>query len=219
MNHNVTAKALRVLACLLIFGFLAISAAAQTVEKEELGKNELTVWSGFSPDSNTEFGSGRIKNARLGIAAVRYARRFDNGRIVNLKYAFDAIPAAVLRYPDVNLVQAAANAVQLRQARKAVYGYGISPLGLQINFRPHKRIQPFIEGTGGLLYFNKQIPQIVGTRFAYTANAGAGVEIRLKKKRAVSIGYKYFHISNGGRGIENPGFDNNLFYVGYTLSH
>ena len=39
----------------------------------------------------------------------------------------------------------------------------------------------------------------------------------LKEKRAVTVGYKYYHISNGDRGLQNPGFDNNVFYIGYTF--
>jgi hypothetical protein len=41
--------------------------------------------------------------------------------------------------------------------------------------------------------------------------------VKLHEKRAVSIGYKYYHISNGSRGQINPGFDNNVLYLGYTF--
>ncbi len=68
-----------------------------------------------------------------------------------------------------------------------------------------------------MLFFNKRTPNLVGTRFAFTADIGAGIEFRLKERRSVTVGYKYYHISNGDRGIENPGFDNNLFYIGYTF--
>jgi len=33
----------------------------------------------------------------------------------------------------------------------------------------------------------------------------------MRSGRGVTVGYKYHHISNAGRGINNPGFDNNLF--------
>ncbi|HMS42969.1 MAG TPA: acyloxyacyl hydrolase, partial [Pyrinomonadaceae bacterium] len=89
--------------------------------------------------------------------------------------------------------------------------------GLQVNFRPRNKYQPFVGVSGGLLYFNKTTPNFVGTRFNFTADVGGGLEIKLKKKRALTIGYKYYHISNGDRGIENPGFDHNIFYIGYTF--
>jgi hypothetical protein len=86
-----------------------------------------------------------------------------------------------------------------------------------MNFRPRKKYQPFIGASGGVLYLNKRTPNFTGTRFQWTADIGAGLEIKLKDKKAFTLGYKYYHISNGGRGISNPGFDNNLFYVGYTF--
>ena len=74
---------------------LAACAAAQT---NETGKNEFTVWGGFSPDSNTWLPAfGRTPDARFGIVAFRYSRRFNNNDSVNLKYTADAVPAAIRR--------------------------------------------------------------------------------------------------------------------------
>ena len=193
----------------------ALSAAAQT---DEEGKNELSVWGGFSPDSSTVItGTGRTEDARFGLVAVRYARRFNNNDKVNLKYTLDLVPAAFLSNPDFRIVQTGANTFRIDEFRRRSYAFGIIPVGLQINFRPRKKVQPFIEGTGGFLYFNKRIPGEVGTRFTFTADVGGGAEVRLKKGRAITVGYKYLHLSNGNRGIQNPGIDNNLIYIGYTF--
>ncbi len=194
---------------------LALAIAAQTTDE---GKNELSVWGGFSPDSSTVIrGTGRTADARFGILAVRYARRFNNNRKVNLKYTLDLVPAAILSNPDFRLVQTGVNSITVEQYRRRAYAFGIIPVGLQINFRPRKNIQPFVEGSGGFIYFDKRIPSEIGTHFTFTADVGAGAEFRLKKSRAVTVGYKYFHLSNGNRGIENPGIDNHLIYVGYIF--
>ena len=199
----------------LIVLFLALSAAAQT---DEAGKNELSVWGGFSPDSSTLItGTGRTKDARFGLLAVRYARRFNNNNKVNLKYTLDLVPAAILSNPDFRFVQTNANAFRIDKFRRTSYAFGIIPVGLQINFRPRKKVQPFIEGSGGFVYFNKRIPNELGTHFTFTADVGAGAEFLLKNARSVTVGYKYFHLSNGNRGVQNPGIDNNLIYVGYTF--
>jgi opacity protein-like surface antigen len=201
-------------ALLLIFSAGVVFAQ----DEYETGKNELTVWGGFSPDSSTQIrGTGRTPDARFGIVAFRYARRFNNNNTFNLKYTADVIPAAFLSYPDFEFTQVTPTSFRINNVRPTRYGFGASPLGIQANFRPRKRVQPFIEATGGLLYLNKRTPNIVGTRFQFTADVGGGVEFKLKDKRALTVGYKYFHISNGNRGIENPGFDNNLIYVGYTF--
>ncbi|NOT46176.1 MAG: outer membrane beta-barrel protein, partial [Acidobacteria bacterium] len=147
--------------------------------------------------------------------AFRYSRRFNNSDNFNLKYTADVVPAAFLNYPDVEVVPGPPPAARL--IRPTRYAFGTAPLGLQINFRPRKKLQPFIGASGGMLYFNQRTPNFVGTRFAFTADVGAGLELRLKDKKSFTVGYKYYHISNGDRGIENPGYDNNLFYIGYTF--
>lgn len=195
---------------------LVVLACGVCSQNEELGKNELTVWGGFSPDSNTFIKAlGRTEDARFGIVAFRYSRRFNNNDMVNLKYTADVVPAAFLNYPDIELTSTTPPTIQA--VRPTRYAFGVAPLGLQMNFRPRKNVQPFVGGSGGLLYFNQRTPNFFGTRFAYTADVGGGVEFRLKEKRSLTVGYKYYHISNGDRGVENPGFDNNLFYVGYTF--
>lgn len=198
--------------CLALF----VSAAAQG---DELGKNEFTAWGGFSPDSNTFITAfGRTEDARFGMVAFRYSRRFNNSNSFNLKYTADVVPAAFLNYPDVEIVAGPTGLpVAARSIRPTRYAFGAAPLGLQINFHPRKKLQPFVGASGGMLYFNKRTPNFVGTRFAFTADVGAGLEFRLKNKKSFTVGYKYYHISNGDRGIENPGYDNNLFYIGYTF--
>ncbi len=193
-----------------------IPMSAVCAQTDETGKNEFAVWGGFSPDSNTFIKAfGRTPDARFGIVAFRYSRRFNNSDSINLKYTADVVPAVFLNYPDFDVT--GTNPVIIQTVRPTRYAFGVAPLGLQMNFRPRKRVQPFLAASGGLLYFHKVTPNFTGTRFAYTADIGAGVEFKLKEKRAVTVGYKYYHVSNGDRGTENPGFDNNLFYIGYTF--
>lgn len=197
----------------VIFLALFVSAAAQS---DDLGKNEFTVWGGFSPDSNTFVKAfGRTEDARFGMVAFRYSRRFNNSDNFNLKYTADVVPAAFLNYPDIEIAPGPPPAARL--VRPTRYAFGAAPLGLQVNFRPRKKLQPFVGASGGMLYFNQRTPNFFGTRFAFTADVGAGLEFRLKNKKSFTVGYKYYHISNGDRGIDNPGYDNNLFYIGYTF--
>lgn len=197
----------------IVFAMCLISTVS--AQADEAGKNELSVWGGGSPDSTSFI--GKTQDARFGIVAVRYARRFNNNDTVNLRYTADFVPAAVLSFPFFQAVQTGANTFRIDSVRRRVYAYGITPLGLQANFRPRKKVQPFVGASGGFLHFRKSIPDFTGTRFNFTAEAGGGVDFRMRKNRAVTVGYKYYHISNGYRGVENPGFDNNLFYVGYRF--
>jgi opacity protein-like surface antigen len=201
---------------LLSAAFALMFFAYAAAQPSETGKNEFTVWGGFSPDSNTWLPAfGRTPDVRFGMVAFRYSRRFNNNDTVNLKYTADAVPAAFLNYPDFEIEPGTPPSIRVVRATR--YAFGAAPLGLQVNFRPQTNVQPFIGSSGGFLYFNERTPNFGGTRFAFTADVGAGVEIKLKEKRAVTVGYKYYHISNWDRGIVNPGYDNNLFYVGYTF--
>jgi hypothetical protein len=191
---------------------LTLAVLSQT---DEAGKNELSVWGGGSPDSTSWI--GKTQDARFGIVAARYARRFNNNDTINLRYTADFIPVSSLSYPFFQAVQTGANTFRVDRVRRRVYAYGIAPLGLQANFRPRKKVQPFAGASGGFLYFREQIPDFNGTQFNFTAEAGGGIDFQTRKGRAVTVGYKYYHISNGYRGVENPGFDNNLFYIGYRF--
>ncbi len=196
------------LAALLLIAAIAVGVYPQSSTKD---KNELSVWSGFSPASTASI-IGRTRSARYGTIAFRYARRFNTGNQVNLRYTADIVPLAIVNFPDVEI-----RPPSFRAVRETRYGFGMAPAGIQVNFRPRKKLQPFIAASGGMLYFNQRLPNYTGTRFNFTADIGGGIQYELNGGRSITFGYKYHHISNGNRGIDNPGIDNNLFYVGYTF--
>ena len=37
------------------------------------------------------------------------------------------------------------------------------------------------------------------------------------QRRAITLGYKFLHISNGFTSAVNPGVDNNVFYAGFSI--
>jgi len=193
------------LASAILLSFVAFAFG----QESKIPKNEISLWAGSSPDSTTAISAfGRMRDARFGIVSFRYSRRFNNGDIVNLKYIADVTPLAVIDFKVP---------FSPTETRTTAVGFGGAPLGIQANFRPYSKVQPFVGLSGGMLYFNKQVPGPLGTHFAFTANIDGGIEIKLRDHKAITLGYKYFHVSNGNRGIINPGIDNNTFYVGYTF--
>jgi len=176
-------------------------------------KNELSAWGGYSPDSTTSLRFlGRTPDAKFAIFALRYSRRLTETEDLKLRYTVDLIPVSALTYPDTEVTGGVR-----RDVRPTRYAWGVSPLGLQLSFTPHKKAQPFIDGTGGMLFYSRVTPNIVGTKLNFTFHFGGGIDIATDDKRGVTVGYKYFHISNANRGTSNPGFDNNVFYVGYRF--
>jgi hypothetical protein len=191
-------------------------AAAQGVFGAERAANEFGVWSGGSWDSPTLVGSA--EDARLGVLGLRYARVVARGDNLALKYTLDAVPYAVLSYPSaLPGPPPPPPGFAARTARRTITGAGLSPVGFQLNFRRRERLQPFAQASGGFLYFGEPVPLEGGAQVNFTADFGAGLQWKTSARRAWTFGYRHQHISNGYRAVTNPGFDANLFYVGYSI--
>ena len=184
-------------------------------QKNSDDRNEVSVWGGYSPDSTQAIKAfGRVSDARFGIVAFRYARRLKDGDSVKIRWTIDAIPAAFLSYPDSELSGTPPTFHAVRETR---YAWGFTPVGAQFSFRNHKKYQPFVDISAGMLVFRHVTPNFGGTKVNFTPNIGAGLEIERGGGKSITIGYKAFHISNANRGTSNPGFQNNLIYVGYKF--
>jgi hypothetical protein len=197
-------------------GFLSepeASAAAQRAGGSfglEKSVNELGFWGGGSLSAPTLI--GKTEGTRFGLLAFRYARVLARGDNLALKYTLDAVPLASLSFPVVE-----AEPGGFRRVRRTITGAGLSPVGFQLNFRRRERVQPFAQGSGGFLYFGERVPDERGAQFNFTADFGGGVQWKTGARRAWTIGYRYHHVSNGYRADFNPGFDSNLFYVGFSI--
>jgi len=97
--------------------------------------------------------------------------------------------------------------------RQRAYGSGISPVGFRASFLPDARVQPYLSGNGGFIYFDQRVLSPQGSQFMYTIDYGAGLTFFRKKRQSFSIGYRYQHLSNANISHHNPGTDANTFYV------
>ena len=175
------------------------------------GANEFGVWGGVSPFSSTLL--GQTEDVRLGVVGLRYSRRLAEGEAVAFKYTLDAVPFLLMSFPRFELSPGGV----VRRTRDTAYGAGLHPVGFQLNFRPRKRVQPFLGTSGGFIYFADPVPDARGKSFNFTFDVGGGVQLINPGGRALTFGYKYHHLSNAYRGLINPGFDSNLFYFGYSV--
>lgn len=223
---------------------LSVSASAQTVVSDDLknnsgsdktvapaqtggvayeGKNELSIQGGYAPDLKAVYGGGR--RSSFGFVSLRYSRHLIGSKSVALKYTFDVIPVAVINYDRRVVVQTAPGTFVTQNPNASVYGIGLTPVGFQLNFRRSKKIQPFLSANAGLIRFAKTIPDDrsavfpnrFGRQFNFTLAGGGGVEFATENGKSFTVGFKFHHISNASTGNINPGFDQNLFYVGYTF--
>lgn len=174
------------------------------------GLNEYGVWGGGSFDSPTVLGTA--EDRKFLILGFRYGRILGGSKRIAYEYTVDAVPVAVVFQPDF------ARAFN-RHPDHLIYGAGISPIGLKANFNRQGRVKPFVAGSAGFLYFNHPVPFDVplATKFNFIFEFGGGVQIFTRSRRAVTLGYRWHHISNAYRSDVNPGLDANVFYVGFSL--
>jgi hypothetical protein len=230
------ARAARAAGALVVLGLLVLSAPAAQAQAPAEAKgvgvfdssgaqsaggpyglekkvNEFGVWGGGSFSSPTLI--GQTEETRLAVVALRYARVLARGDSLSFKYTLDAVPVARLSFPAFE--QAAPPVPGLSERRKTITAAGLSPVGFQLNFRRRESVQPFLQTSGGFLYFGERIPDGRGAHFNFTGDFGGGVQWKTGPRRAWTFGYRYQHVSNGYRAQVNPGFDSNLFYVGFSI--
>lgn len=95
-------------------------------------------------------------------------------------------------------------------------GLAVSPLHLRWNFAPARSLRAFGEVSGGLLYTSRPVPART-TSFNFIDQAGFGLRFEHRARRAFLLGYRFQHISNGGRVRPNPGANFNLLYAGVAF--
>jgi Lipid A 3-O-deacylase (PagL) len=181
------------------------------------GDNEWGFWGGVAPKATTIFAGLRDDEAedrKFFIAALRYGRTLAANNTLALQYTFDAVPVAVATGTIVSRTTIAG--VTTFQ-RETAYGAGITPLGLQLDFANGSKIHPYVHINGGFLYFNKPVPIEDSGQFAFVGEAGGGVRIFTSERRAVNVGVRFHHISNGDRAGSNRGLNQFVIYAGFSI--
>ncbi|HET7112396.1 MAG TPA: acyloxyacyl hydrolase [Pyrinomonadaceae bacterium] len=183
----------------------------------ERGDNEFGFWGGFSPKATTIFEGLREDEAedrKFFLAAFRYGRTLAANNTLALQYTVDVVPVAVAT--GVITARTSVAGVDIFQ-RETAYGAGITPIGLQLDFANGSKVHPFAHVNGGFLYFNKEVPIEDSGHFAFVGEAGGGVRIFTSDKRAVSVGVRFHHISNGDRAGSNRGLNQFVVYAGFSI--
>lgn len=191
------------------------ASAHQPVPSQQLQKNE---WTAFTVNSLANAHViGKTSDRRLVLAGIRYDRLLAHNRFVHFSFTPELIPLAALFQPVFGGF-ALSRAFPPVTHRQVSYGLGASPLALELSILPRRKIQPYIGGAGGFLYFSRNVPSRFAAQFNFTMQASAGIKVRLNGESALSIAYIFHHISNGYAARENMGVDSQMISVGYTLA-
>lgn len=137
-----------------------------------------------------------------------------------LDYRIEVTPISVVRDNPLGFAVEAGRGI-LRWsgtgARTTTYGGGFSPLGLRWRLLPRSRVAPTLHVATGLLVFADPAPAGNAHRLNLTAEAGAGVRVRLGGPWSVDLGVAIHHLSNAGLGGVNPGLDTKAFYADFGV--
>ena len=206
----------------LVFAlFVSISVCAQDTDNPfqlKRGDNEFGFWGGVSPKATTIFGGlhdDEAEDRKFFIAALRYGRTLAANDSLALQYTLDVVPLAVATGTIVSRTTSPSGVDTFR--RETAYGAGFTPAGLQLDFANGSKVHPFAHVNGGFLYFNKSVPIEDAGRFAWVGEAGGGLRIFTSERRAVSVGVRFHHISNGDRQGSNRGLNQFVIYAGFSV--
>ena len=181
------------------------------------GDNEFGFWGGVSFKATTIFAGLRNDEAahrKFVVAAFRYGRTLAANNSVALQYTLDVIPLAVAT--GVIVSRTTVGSVTTFR-RETAYGAGLTPLALQLDFANGSKVHPFVHVNGGFLIFNKSVPIEDSGKFAFVGEAGTGVRIFTSDRRAVTLGVRFHHISNGNTSGSNRGLNQFIFYAGFSV--
>jgi hypothetical protein len=141
-------------------------------------RHDFQFFAGYSPVSATLIGT--TTDRRLFIAGFGYSYRCWVWPKVSVSYSGELMPAAVLLEPS-----------------HAVYGFAVTPLGFTADFGRRHKVYPFLQTNEGIIASSEPIPiNVIGaTGLNFLIDVGGGVRIKMGPRRAISLGYKFLHIS------------------------
>ena len=227
---------------ILVAALLCLPAAAQT--------NALDAASSHQP-----WEVGVIAQGGFGITDNRDGFKFiwagvHVGRVLtnnfgkgpfhgNFEYAGDIFPyfeAFTPVFPRVSLKYAPGTTNIIASAPYNVggtfHGASITPIILRWNFTSHRKLQPYAQAAGGLLYTTHKFPSYGNTDvlnytengpngetsvWNFTPQGGVGLHYFTKPNRSIDFGATGMHISSASLGDRNPGVNASVqFSVGYS---
>ena len=221
---------MRLIVLLFLCVILGRPVAAQHTEERpspaEDYRHAFGAWGGLSFASPGWWGV--IREREVFLVGVRYRRMLRRTPTASVAYTFDLIPAAaVTKTPTRTQRQRLCCSDLPRTLRRELesqteviepataFGFGVTPLGIQLELFRDNPVHFALGAAGGLLFFDRDVPNLDTRKMNFTATLHAGVRIPLLQAWELTAGYTFHHLSNAGTGTSNPGLDSSMFYLGW----
>ena len=201
----------------LFLWFISLHLAGQVTKQEQVepARNFVEIF-GVATLADGSL-QGVTKDRRLFLFGAAYSRVLSRHRIVETRFTSKLIPIALLREPFSIFAPVQTLASNQFTVMRETYGFGASPVGIEMDWLPRKKIQPFFGVEAGFLRFDRNVPDVVATKFNFTIDGRGGVLIALPHERSFSVAYAFEHMSKAYIGHDNPGLDAHMISVTYRI--
>ncbi len=152
---------------------------------------------------------GFENNAQLSTIAWHWERVIAGDGDFALSAGAEVIPLVLARADKLVLPARARCAVGpcpvIDSYATPAIGAGLAPLTLRFHGSVAPRLQLWGDASAGGVAFDREYPVRDSNRLNFLLGAGAGVSFTLSKSRALAVGYRLQHLSNGFTADRNPG--------------
>jgi hypothetical protein len=183
-----------------------------------MGHRAVEVWAGVSRGSSMWGQLGDMPNETMALTAVRFVERVHRSDAVSVEYGVDLIPIALMsppyRVPDASCGSACASSSTDPRAGAAAHGAGVNPISLTAIFRANRALQLRAGASAGALWFDRPVPTTTAARLNFTGSVELGAQLIGAQGNGLVVTYRFHHLSNAGRGTENPGIASHLVSLG-----
>jgi hypothetical protein len=97
------------------------------------------------------------------------------------------------------------------------WGIGLTPVFIRWNFWGTGMVRPFADASIGVMFVNWSTPGPGRIPGNFNEQVGFGMRVGQAGGAGFLLGYKFQHISNGGRAHPSPGVDTHLLYAGVSV--
>jgi hypothetical protein len=151
--------------------------------------------------------------------SLRWGRILGTRGHVTYSWAVEVLPINIALNNEVDNRRyiAGAPASEPRRNREATWGVGINPASFRFIFFPQYRLRPHIGAGFGIVRHYKRVPTVEGTKTNFQVDFQIGGQYMLKENKALNFGYRYYHLSNLYLFDFNPGYNVNMWFVGYSV--
>jgi hypothetical protein len=177
--------------------------AADSAGSEQRGWT-LTAGAGaFSPIA------GFSNNAQLTTLAWRWERAIAGDGDLALSAGAEFLPLVLARADKLVLPARArcssGSCPVIDSYTTPAVGVGLAPLALRFHGSVSPSVQLWGDASAGGVAFDRAYPVRDANRLNFLLGAGAGFAVNLNATRALSVGYRLQHLSNGFTADRNPG--------------